>query len=78
MTHHESTPLDLVGCPECEAPAEVVDRFELPGTSGPVDHVTIRCVRRHWFTMLAESLVTAGSAPDVPDRPAPVHGTPYR
>lgn len=47
--------LDLVGCPECAAPAEVVDRFDLPGTSGPVPHLTVRCLHRHRFTVTAEA-----------------------
>lgn len=46
----------LVGCPECRAPAEILDRFVLEGTDGPVEHVTVRCVRRHRFTMLTSSL----------------------
>lgn len=44
--------LDLVECPDCAAPAEVVDRFDLPSTSGPVAHVKVRCLHRHWFTMI--------------------------
>jgi hypothetical protein len=46
--------LDTAGCPECGAPAEVVDRFELASTAGPAEHVKVMCVRRHWFVMLAE------------------------
>jgi len=45
-------PLELVGCPECAAPAEVVDRFTLDSTDGPVEHVRVRCVLRHQFTIL--------------------------
>ena len=50
-SHNE---LDLVGCPECGMPAEIVDRFDLPSTDGPVAHVKIQCLHRHWFTVLGE------------------------
>ena len=46
--------LELVGCPECAAPAEIVDRFELAGTDGPVAHIKILCLHRHWFTIIRE------------------------
>jgi hypothetical protein len=48
--------LDLVVCPECAAPAEVVDRFTLPGTDGPVEHVKVACLAQHWFLLPAASL----------------------
>ena len=35
MTDDRTTELDLVVCPECAAPAEIVDRFVLPSTDGP-------------------------------------------
>jgi len=61
---NDSTPpeWELVGCPECGAPAEVVDRFQLGSTSGAAGHVKIRCVRRHWFLMLAERLPSAATS----------------
>jgi hypothetical protein len=48
--------LDLVVCPECFAPAEVVDRYALPSTDGPIEHVKVMCVVRHWFLLPAASL----------------------
>ncbi|MFC4948981.1 hypothetical protein [Pseudonocardia sp. GCM10023141] len=42
---------DVVGCPECGGPAEIVDRMVLASTSGPVDHVKVRCLHRHWFLL---------------------------
>ena len=48
--------LDLVVCPECAAPAEVVDRYVLPSTDGPVEHVKVACLARHWFLLPAASL----------------------
>jgi hypothetical protein len=48
--------LQLVGCPQCLAPAEVTDRFVLESTSGPVEHITVCCVHRHRFTIPADRL----------------------
>ena len=61
MRNHENTELDLVGCPQCDAPAEIIDRFELPGSDGPVEHVKVQCLHRHWFMMEAARLVPVGS-----------------
>ncbi len=41
--------MDATTCPECGAPAEVTDRCTLESTDGPVEHVQVVCVRRHWF-----------------------------
>jgi hypothetical protein len=51
--HDRNLVLEIVGCPQCAAPAEVVERFVLGGTAGPVEHVTVRCVLRHWFALPA-------------------------
>ncbi|HEX5812480.1 MAG TPA: hypothetical protein VFY38_10285 [Pseudonocardia sp.] len=48
--------LDLVVCPECAAPAEVVDRYVLPSTDGPVQHVKVQCLSRHWFVLPTAAL----------------------
>lgn len=29
---------EIVDCPECTAPAEVVDRFVFESTNGPIEH----------------------------------------
>jgi hypothetical protein len=57
--------LDLVVCPDCAAPAEVVDRFALPGTEGDVEHVKLMCLARHWFLLPTASLPNP-AAPDEP------------
>jgi hypothetical protein len=36
------------------APAEIVERFALPSTDGPVEHRTTVCVRGHVRTPLAD------------------------
>jgi hypothetical protein len=53
--------MELTRCvePGCTGPAEVVDRMVLRSTSGPIEHVRIRCLHRHWF-MLPVSMVDAG------------------
>ena len=51
--------MDLTTCPECAAPAEVLDRFVLESTDGPVDHARVRCVRGHWFLLSIDALAHA-------------------
>jgi uncharacterized protein YbaR (Trm112 family) len=63
---HTETGLDLVACPACAAPAEVVERYVLDSTDGPIEHATVRCSERHRFTVLVERLVT----PRAPERGA--------
>lgn len=41
--------LDLVACPMCGQVAEVLHRYDLDSTDGPVPHVQTRCVQRHHF-----------------------------
>ena len=41
----------LVDCVTCGLPAEITDRFTLDGAPGPVEHVKIGCVRKHWHTL---------------------------
>jgi hypothetical protein len=48
--------LTLTFCPECEAPAEVTDRFSLPSTEGPVDHVALACAAGHHLRMPSDML----------------------
>jgi hypothetical protein len=43
----------LLDCPGCAQPAEVLDTFTLPSTHGPAPHVRIGCVARHYFMMPA-------------------------
>jgi len=63
MDNGFSEGLELVGCPACAAPAEVVDRYVLGSTDGPIEHATVVCAVRHRFTVLVERLAThaAGS-----------------
>jgi hypothetical protein len=50
--------MDLTTCPDCASIAEVLERFVLEGTDGPVEHARIRCIAGHWFVMRAASLMS--------------------
>ncbi len=52
MTHTT----EYVGCPDCGAPAEIVDRFVLDSTDGPLEHLKVWCVTGRWFTVLTGNL----------------------
>lgn len=44
--------------PECQAPAEVLDRFDLWSTDGPIEHISTRCVLRHVYTVACDRIYT--------------------
>lgn len=48
--------MEIIACPdpECRAYAEVVDRWSVPSTDGPVEHIQTRCLSRHLFTVPIE------------------------
>lgn len=50
--------MDTTTCPECGAPAEITFRTALESTGGPMEHVKLQCVRRHWFLMPTALLAT--------------------
>ena len=52
----ELAPGTLVNCPTCGLPAEITDRFTLSGAPGPVEHMKLVCVRRHWYTLPVDML----------------------
>jgi hypothetical protein len=47
--------------PGCPGPAEIVDRAVLESTAGPIEHVRLRCLHRHWF-VLPLSMLDPGEA----------------
>jgi hypothetical protein len=53
--------MDLTSCPDdrCGLPAEIRDRFTLPSTDGPVEHVQVLCVGRHHHVLPTSWLPTA-------------------
>ena len=64
--------MDATTCPECGAPAEITRRSALESTDGPVEHVKLQCVRRHWFLMPTAMLADRHPEPAHPAaRPRP-------
>jgi hypothetical protein len=55
--------MDLVTCPECGQPADVVWRSSVASTDGPVELAKIRCAQWHHFLMPSAGLVPLGTAP---------------
>ena len=53
--------MEILDCPTCGAPTEVVSSYLLDSTDGPVEHLQLRCVRRHWFAMPREMLDRYGA-----------------
>ncbi len=48
--------MEIIGCPECDAAAELIDEGTLPSTAGAVQVVRVVCVNRHWFLMACDGL----------------------
>jgi hypothetical protein len=63
-------PGKLVNCPTCGLPAEITDRFTLGGVPGPVEHVKIVCIRRHWYTLPVDMVTADARSAGVPLEPA--------
>jgi hypothetical protein len=56
----------FISCPGCGVPAEIAERFSLPSTEGPVDHVAVDCVAGHHFRMAADRLPAQRRAARIP------------
>jgi hypothetical protein len=54
--------MDYALCPQCELPAEVIDRFSLSSTDGSLAHVKIACLAGHVFTPLADDVTSLDPA----------------
>lgn len=48
--------MELIICPECGNVAEVVERFVLHSTDGPVELAQTCCLQRHRFTVEVRAL----------------------
>jgi hypothetical protein len=48
--------LEFAICPDCSMIATAQGDGCLGSTDGPVDHVRVTCVQRHWFLMPANML----------------------
>ena len=45
---------DISPFPRCGAPAEITERFWLDSTDGPIQHLKIGCLSKHWLIPLAK------------------------
>jgi hypothetical protein len=59
--HRSAFHFSPVACPSCHEPAEIVDRFTLGSTDGPLRHLKIRCAAGHWYTMPADRVQAYGT-----------------
>lgn len=55
---------DIVTCPECAMTAALQQGDRIESTDGPVEHVRIICVNRHWFLMPADTLTGHRRTPE--------------
>jgi hypothetical protein len=48
--------MEITVCPDphCQAPAEVLDRFDFASTDGPIEHISTRCMLGHVFTVATD------------------------
>lgn len=46
--------MEIIHCPECDAPAEVVSWDDPFDPGAPEGYVVVRCVDRHWFLALRD------------------------
>lgn len=57
--------VELIGCPQCSAPASIVAGVGMPCTDGGagrvahVEHVRVWCAAGHWFLMPRDMLEPA-------------------
>ena len=58
--------MDYALCPQCELPAEVIDRFSLSSTHGPIAHVKTACLAGHVFTPPADAVAYLDDVADAP------------
>jgi hypothetical protein len=58
--------VEFVICPEpnCQASAEIVSRFVLASTHGPVEHAKTMCLKGHVRTPLAVQVATCPAPMD--------------
>lgn len=54
--------MDIVCCPSCGQPAEVLWRTQLSSTDGAIEHVKLQCLDRHVLLMPAGGLIPMCSA----------------
>jgi hypothetical protein len=53
---------DVIPCPQFGVPAEVIQRFWLDPTDGPIQHFQTICLSKHWLMPRAETVHQQGPA----------------
>ena len=60
--------MDIVCCPTCGQPSEVMWRRYLASSDGPVEHTSLRCLARHVMLMPTKDLTPTSSGLDTAQR----------
>lgn len=55
--------MHIIGCPQCDATAELIEEGRAASTAGPVEIVRVVCVNRHWFLMNRDALPPEAGEP---------------
>ena len=58
------------GCPQCDQPALVTDRFVLESTDGPIEHLRTLCLTGHRFMLSTDMLTRSAMFANTADSPA--------
>jgi hypothetical protein len=48
--------MHIIGCPQCDATAELIEVGTASSTDGLLEIVRVICVNRHWFLMNRDAL----------------------
>lgn len=62
--HLYASQVSTVACPSCGGSAEVIDRFTLGTSDGPVLHLKVSCDRGHWYTLPADRVKADIAVPE--------------
>jgi hypothetical protein len=67
--------MDEHGAVRCGLPAEILCRYTMTSTDGPLESARIQCPRQHWFNGPIEFLTwKKHPSPTTKDRPVPTSG----
>jgi len=53
--------MHIIGCPQCDATAELIKVGTASSTDGALEIVRVICVNRHWFLMNRDALPAAAT-----------------
>ncbi len=55
--------IEIISCPQCGVPAEVVGDFTLGSTHGRMEHLVTICAQGHWLTPRREQVPEYATPP---------------